>query len=140
VALSADSRHLFIPDYVRGIGVLDLTSRHVEWLPMKGQFALNGIDGLYAAGRELIAVQNGTTPERVVIFRLNDSLSEVTSEAVIERASPILGDPTHGVIVGSTFYYIANSGWDVIDEHGGLQPGARLSPARVMSVDLQRLQ
>jgi hypothetical protein len=139
-ALYPDSKHLFIPDYLRGIGVLDLTSRHVEWLPMKGLFALNGIDGLYAAGTELIAVQNGTTPERVVTFRLNDSLSEVTSEAVIERASRTLGDPTHGVIVGTTFYYIANSGWDVIDEHGELKPGSRLSPARVMRVDLRRLQ
>jgi hypothetical protein len=135
-----DGKHLFVPDYLRGIGVLDLTSRHVDWLPMNGQFALNGIDGLYAAPRTLIAVQNGTAPERVVIFRLNDSLNEIASEAIIERASRTLGDPTHGVIVDTTFFYIANSGWDVIDEHGELKPGAKLSPARLMRVDLQQLR
>ena len=26
--------------------------------------------------------------------------------------------PTHGVIIGSDFYYIANSGWDIIDALG----------------------
>jgi len=103
---------------------------------MKGRFALNGIDGLYSTGEILVAVQNGTAPERVMIFRLNHSLSEITSEAVIERASRTLGDPTHGVIVGTAFYYIANSGWDVIDEHGELKPGAHLSPARVMKAAL----
>ena len=136
-ALHPDGKHLFVPDYLRGIGVLDLTSRHVQWLPMKGRFALNGIDGVYAARKALVAVQNGTAPERVVIFTLNDPLTEVTSEEIIERASPTLGDPTHGVIVGTTFYYIANSGWDVVDEHGELKPGARLSPARVMQVELR---
>lgn len=134
-----DGRRLFIPDYVRGIGVLDPTSRHVEWLPMMGRFALNGIDGLYATRGALVAVQNGTAPERVVMFRLNDSASEIVSEDIIERASRTLGDPTHGVIVGTTFYYIANSGWDAIDEHGKLKPGGRLSPARVMRAELQDL-
>jgi len=135
-ALHPDGKRLFVPDYVRGIGVLDPTSRRVEWLAMKGRFALNGIDGLYSTGEILVAVQNGTAPERVMIFRLNHSLSEITSEAVIERASRTLGDPTHGVIVGTAFYYIANSGWDVIDEHGELKPGAHLSPARVMKAAL----
>lgn len=67
-----DGKHLFVPDYLRGIAVLDPASRHVDWLPMRDHFALNGIDGLYATGRALVAVQNGTAPERVVIFRLND--------------------------------------------------------------------
>lgn len=131
-----DGKRLFVPDYVRGIGVLDPTSRHVEWLAMKGRFALNGIDGLYSRGEILVAVQNGTTPERVMIFRLNHSLSEIASEAVIERASRTLGDPTHGVVVGTTFYYLANSGWDVINEHGELRPSAQISPARVMKAAL----
>jgi hypothetical protein len=135
-----DGKLLFVPDYLRGIGVLDPVSRHVDWLSMKGQFALNGIDGLYAIQGALVAVQNGTVPERVVLFRLNSARSEVTSELIIERASQTLGDPTHGVIVGTTFYYIANSGWDVIDEHGYLNRGAQLSPARVMKVELQELQ
>ena len=135
-----DGKRLFVPDYVRGLGVLDPVSKHVQWLPMQGRFALDGIDGLYARGNVLLAVQNGTTPERVVMFRLNDALSAIESETIIERAGGTLGDPTHGVLVGTTFYYIANSGWDAINEQGELKPGARLSPARVMRVELRELR
>jgi hypothetical protein len=135
-----DGKRLFVPDYLRGIALLDPASRQVHWLSMKDRFALNGIDGLYAVGNALVAVQNGTVPERVVVFRLNRALNEVISEVIVERASRTLGDPTLGVIVGTAFYYIANSGWDAIDERGELKPGTELSPARIMRVDLQQLR
>ena len=47
-----------------------------------------------------------------------------------------VGDPTHGVIVGSDFYYIANSGWDTLDEHGERKSDAKATPARIMRVQL----
>src|SRR5437763_15729297 len=112
--MSPDQRHVFVPDYSRGIGILDLTTKHVTWLTSQTPHALSGIDGLYLYGRTLIATQNGASPERVVRFRLDNSLTQVESESIIERATPTLGDPTHGVIVNGSFYYIANSGWDKI--------------------------
>jgi hypothetical protein len=129
-----DGKHLFIPDYVRGIGLLDLTSKHVIWLDQGGktQHALNGIDGLYFDRGFLIATQNGSSPERVIRFRLNAERTGIVSERIIERLTATLGDPTHGVIVGDFFYYIANSGWDVLDDHGDLKSGAKLTPARIM--------
>jgi hypothetical protein len=60
----------------------------------------------------------------------------VVGEALIERSTRTLGDPTHGVLVGDDFYYIANSGWDVIDEHGNVKPGSQLTPAFIMQVTL----
>jgi hypothetical protein len=128
----ADGKHLLVPDYVRGIGVLDLETKHVAWIPMEGKHALVGIDGLYAAGDTLIATQNGTSPERVVRFVLNASKTQVSSESIIERATPTLGDPTHGVVVGEYFYYIANSGWDNVDDHGVLKEGKTLSAPLIM--------
>jgi sugar lactone lactonase YvrE len=125
-AVLPDGKHVLVPDYVRGIGVLDLDSKAVAWLPMQGKFAMSGIDGLYAAGSTWIATQNGASPERVVRFLLNDSNMGVISESIIERATPTLGDPTHGVIVGPYFYYIANSGWDTLDDHGNVLEGKTL--------------
>ncbi|MBV8052100.1 MAG: hypothetical protein JOZ80_12965 [Acidobacteriaceae bacterium] len=135
-AVSPDGHRVFVPDYVRGIGILDLATKELKWLSMQGQFALNGIDGLYFKSGKLIAVQNGTSPERVVAFTLEPSFGKVLSEKIIEQSTETLGDPTHGVIVGDEFYYIANSGWDVIDEHGNLNPGAKMSEPRVMRVPL----
>lgn len=133
-AMLPDGTHLLVPDYVRGIGVLDLESRHVVWIPMDGRHALSGIDGLYALGSTLLATQNGASPERVVRFILDATQPRVLSESIIERATPTLGDPTHGVLVGAYFYYIANSGWDVLDEHGNLLKGKNLPVSSLMRV------
>jgi hypothetical protein len=78
-------------------------------------------------------VQNGTSPERVVVFTLDAGLRKITSEKIIERSTPTL-DPTHGVIVDGDFFFIANSGWDSIDDKGNMKPGAKLSVARLMHV------
>jgi hypothetical protein len=106
--------------------LLDLETKAVAWVPAEGKHALSGIDGLYAVGNRWIATQNGAAPERVVRFLVNDSHTGVVAESLIERATPTLGDPTHGVIVGEYFYYIANSGWDALDDHGNLLEGKSL--------------
>ena len=127
-----DGKHILVPDYVRGIGVLDFATKHVAWIPMQGKHDLSGIDGLYALGNTLIATQNGTYPERVVRFAVDASNTRVLSESIIERATQTLGDPTHGVIVDDYFYYIANSGWDSLDDHGVLKEGRSLSAPLIM--------
>jgi sugar lactone lactonase YvrE len=135
-AMHPDGKHIFVPDYVRGIGVLEIATKQVRWLSMAGRFALNGIDGLYFDHGRLIAVQNGTSPERVVAFTLDATLTRVESETIIERATNTLGDPTHGVAVGNDFYYIANSGWDAIDDQGNMKPGVKPSVPRMMRAKL----
>ena len=136
-AVVPDGKTLYVPDYVRGIGILNVETRHVGWIPMNGSHALNGIDGLYLTGRTLVATQNGTSPERVIEFALDPGLARITSETV-ERATPTLGDPTHGVIVGDSFYYIANSGWNTLDDHGHRKSGVTPSAPLVMRAPLQR--
>jgi hypothetical protein len=56
------------------------------------------------------------------------------AEQVLERPTRTL-DPTHGVYVNDDFFYIANSGWDALDEHGAVKPGAHLTPALLMKID-----
>jgi sugar lactone lactonase YvrE len=135
-AMHPDGKRIFVPDYARGIGVLEIATKQVRWLSIGGRFALNGIDGLYFDRGRLIAVQNGTSPERVVAFTLDPLFTRIESETIIERSTTTLGDPTHGVVVDNDFYYIANSGWDVVDGHGNLKPGAKPSPPRMMRAQL----
>jgi hypothetical protein len=131
-----DGTHLVVPDYVRGLALLDLNTKRVDWIPMEGKHALSGIDGLYAVGDTLIATQNGVWPERVVRFAMAVPVTRVLSESIIERATPTLGDPTHGVVIGEYFYYIANSGWDSLDEHGVVKQGKTLTPPIIMRAKL----
>jgi hypothetical protein len=118
-ALSADEKTLYVPDYVRGIAAITLSSGAVAWLQPADAIALNGIDGLYVFLDSFIAVQNGTTPARIVQFSL-----DLRKQKMLEANTPELGEPTHGTIVGNTFYFIANSGWDEYDDQGNKKVGS----------------
>jgi hypothetical protein len=136
-AALADGKHVLVPDYARGIGVLDLDTKQVAWILTEGEHALSGIDGLYAVGNTLIATQNGASPERVVRFTLDTAGTGLVSESIIERGTATLGDPTHGVVVGDDFYYIANSGWNVLDEHGNILEGRSLPVGLIMRTPIR---
>jgi hypothetical protein len=131
-----DGKHIIVPDYVRGIGVSEIATKQVRWMSTEGRFALSGIDGLYFDRGRLLAVQNGTSPERVVAFSLDPSFTRIESEMIIERSTCTLGDPTHGVVVDNDFYYIANSGWGVVDDRGNMKPGPKPSVPRMMRAKL----
>jgi hypothetical protein len=132
IAICSGTQKVFVPDYVRGIAVFDIETGAVRWLSTRGRYALDGVDGLYCHRTWLIAVQNGTSPQRVIMFTLNRSKSGVTRETIIERATSTLGVPTHGVFVDHRFFYIANSGWNSVDEHGVPVPALPLTRARIM--------
>lgn len=138
-AMHPDGKHVFVPDYSRGIGVLDLATKRVRWIDPEHQHALQGIDGMYYHDGVLIAVQNGANPERVVVFRLDPGFTRVISETTIERATPTIEDPTHGVLISGRFYYISNSGWSELDDHGNVKSGSKLTSAHIMEADLNRL-
>ena len=125
--------HVFVPDYLRGVAAFDPTTGRARWLASGGRYALAGIDGLYCRGGALLATQNGASPARVVAFRLSVRGDAIVGEQVIDRATP-LTDPTHGVVVGKAFYYLGNSGWAALDDHGHVNPGAALTPAVIMAV------
>jgi sugar lactone lactonase YvrE len=117
--LSADERLLYVPDYVRGIAAMDLKSGKVEWLQPAADIALSGIDGLYLHRGSFIAVQNGTSPPRVIRFS-----SDLIKQEVLEANWDGLGEPTHGTFVGDDFLFIANGGWPEYDRDGKKKAGS----------------
>ncbi len=135
-ALTPDGTRLLVADYSLGIGVIDLKTKTLSWLPHAKQIALEGTDGLYLRGHSLIAIQNGTAPARVVQVDLTTDLTRGESFSVLEQASPKLGDPTHGVFAGNSFYFIGNSGWNRMTDSGQLTPGAPTDCPVVMEMKL----
>jgi hypothetical protein len=75
-------------------------------------------DGLYWYRDGLIAVQGIPTLQRVVRYALTADGTGITSSAVIERGQPVVHQPTTGVLVGSRFYYIANSQYGRLGDRG----------------------
>lgn len=117
-ALSADGRLLLVPDYTRGIALVRLSNHELTWLQHTPELALFGLDGFYWRGHTLIGVQNGTTPERILVMSLSTDCTRVTSWHVALAQVSGLGDPTHGLLRGRDFYFLANSGWDRFDDDG----------------------
>jgi sugar lactone lactonase YvrE len=118
-ALSQDEKTLYVPDYERGIAAITLSTGAVTWLKPADTIALNGIDGLYVYRDSFLAVQNGTTPARIVRFSL-----DLRKQELFEANTPELGEPTHGTLVENAFYFIANTGWDEYDDQGKKKAGS----------------
>jgi hypothetical protein len=137
-ALNADGKTLFVPDYTRGISAVDLRTSESKLIPHPRELSLAGIDGLYLAGRSLIAVQNGTSPARIIRMQLDSSLARIESFEVLESNSPELGAPTHGVVVGDRFYFLANSGWDRLSDDGQVKPGATFEAPSIRELTITR--
>ncbi len=135
-AVTPDGRRLLVADYVRGIGVVDLSTRAVTWMPHPYEVAVNGIDGFYLFGTTLLAVQNGVQPNRVIRLDLDPPLARILRWEPLESGSAGLGVPTHGTLVGNRFYFLANSGWDQLADDGSLKRGGKLTSATVLVVNL----
>ena len=136
-ALSPDEKRLFVPDYSRGITVVDLATKQWKLLEHPKELSLGGIDGLYLKDKTMLAIQNGTTPPRLIRMSLDDSLTRVIQWETIEANWPGLGSPTHGVVVGDQFYFIVNSGWDRMNDDGSVKQGAAFEAPQIRQMKIR---
>jgi hypothetical protein len=129
-ALARDGQRLFVADYPLGIAIVDLRKKQtdkLEYLPHPENIAVTGLDGLLRDGNSLIGIQNGTNPARIIRYHLDPAQTKIVSAEVIEQSTERLGDPTHAVAANGMIYVIANVGWNKVDDHGKLKPGAQFT-------------
>jgi hypothetical protein len=137
-AVIASEGALLVPDYSRGIAIVSLAPGKgiVAWLHHPPELSLSGIDGLYLQGHTLVAVQNGTVPERILIMTVDREYRRITNWRVALARVPGLGDPTHGVIRGNEFFALVNSGWDRVDAQGDFGTDTSALPAQIWQIRL----
>ena len=133
IALSADEKLLFVASR-EGVSVFNVDAKSRSQLGHDDNVTLSGMDGLYVYGNSLIAVQNGIN--RIVRYYLNAKSDRVERSEIIEANHPMFMNPTTGVIVGDTFYYIANSQFGSFDERGALFPMEKLFEIVVLKAKL----
>jgi sugar lactone lactonase YvrE len=135
MAFGRDQGTLYLADYARGILRIDLAGRTIQPVPSDGLTVL-GIDGLYRAGDDLIGVQNGVAPARVIRLRLSPGGDRIVGTELLERGRPDYAEPTLGVVVGRSFYYVANSQWDRFKDDGSVDQPDLLRPPLVLRLPL----
>lgn len=136
LALDEARNRLYVADYLAGLFVVDADTGETEAMAGPPDAHLGGIDGLYLYRGDLIGIQNGTMPQRIVRVRLDETGTAVARVDVLQQALAGWNEPTHGVVVDDRLYYLATSNWPAYDDDGSLREGASLSPLRIMSVTL----
>jgi hypothetical protein len=136
LSFTPDEKHLFMADYAKGIFLIDLQTKKLVNLQPAPNITLLGLDGLYSYQGNLIGVQNGINPPRLVRLSLSRDMSRIERLETIEANNPLFDEPTLGVLVKDTFYLIANSQWGMIDEKGQLAPAEKLKEPLVLKIKL----
>ena len=97
-----------------------MVTRAVRRLEPPPNATLIGLDGLVRAPNgDVIAVQNGLRPNRVLRLVLDADGESVVSVTVLESAHLTMAAPALGcVATGGDFYFVGNSGWARFDEAG----------------------
>lgn len=131
---SADGRRLYVSDYGYGLAEVALADGSVARLESDANTMLDGIDGLYPWRGGLIAIQNGTSPRRILFLRLSQNGGRVASVQVLESANPEWGEPTLGAVRPRDFLYVADAQWERYGPGGALQgEGAtHVTPVRLL--------
>ncbi|MEM7107006.1 MAG: hypothetical protein AAF519_02180 [Bacteroidota bacterium] len=117
LALSPNEECLFVADYISGIFKINTATKSKTKIALPKNVSPKGIDGLYFYRNSLLAIQNGTTPFRVMKLNLDAKKENVTDAEIFDQARPELGEPTQGVIRDDRFVYIANSPWSHYTEN-----------------------
>lgn len=122
ITLSPDESRLYVA-HLEGISAVDPRTGALAPLPHPPTAAMADIDGLYACGNSLIAIQRMADFQQVSRFLLSPSGDSIVAMEAIERGHPAYVDPTTGVMIGGDLFYIANA------QFRRLAPDHTLAPA-----------
>jgi sugar lactone lactonase YvrE len=127
---------LVVCDHANGLLRVDLAARSVRRIEAPADTTLIGLDGLaLAANGDVIAIQNGLRPNRVLRVVLDPSGETCTSVTVLESGHLTMAAPSLGCIAtDGDFFFVANAGWTRFENTEG-----RPSPPRSVPVFRTRL-
>ncbi len=137
MALDNQRDRLFVADYLVGLFRVDPLTGETHAMANPGNAHLGGIDGLYLYQGDLIGIQNGVTPQRIVRIRLDAAGTTAIRIEVLQQGLADWSEPTHGAVRDDRFVYLATSNWPAYGDDGALRPGAELAPLRIMSIALE---
>jgi hypothetical protein len=132
-ALSSDGSTLFVPDYAIGIAAVSVATGKITWLTHSDSLALTGIDGLYRVGSDLVVVQNGLEPNRIMRLTLDAQMLRVVRATALARG-PLARSLTHATVAGGWLYFITKSGWERVADDGTMTAGKPADAPTVMRV------
>jgi len=117
LAESAHGKALVVADYTSGLYRVDLISGDILHLEVPKTASLVGIDGVTRFGNDLIVIQNGIQPARILRIHMSTDWKAIDSVEVLLRGGK-LDEPTNGVVSGDRYVFVARSQWSDFDGDG----------------------
>ena len=134
LVLDDSGNYLYVADYNGGVFRVSVADGSMAKLDVADDISDYGIDGLYRYGDELIAIQNGSRPHKLVALRLAENGSAISASRTLAANLEQFDEPTLGVVRGNDFYFVANSHWNRFDRDNNLPQG--LSGPIILKVTL----
>lgn len=132
LAVSDDNKSLYFADYALGLFGIDLTNGKPFALRHNPErLVVGGVDGMNYYDGNLIIIESGMTPQRVMRLQLMPDGRGIAGAMPLDVAQPAFEGPTVGTLVGDNLYFLVSSEKDLYDSNGVLTDADKLSPVEV---------
>ena len=122
IALDPDEKVLYFADYLSGLYKRDLSTGETTKISLHEDISEKGFDGIYLVHDDLLAIQNGAKPNKLLRLSLNSDHTAVITHKIVDQNIEILDEPTQGIVFEGQFYYLANSPWPYYNKQDLLLP------------------
>jgi hypothetical protein len=137
LAVSGDGKKLYIADYEAGLVGIDLDEGRGFYLAPGPKLSLYGVEGVYWYQNNLVVVQNGFPPARVMRVTLDASGEKIVRAQALEAGQPDMTLPTRGAVAGDDFYFIANSQKTQYDAYGIPRDASKLEGVKLFKTNVR---
>jgi WD40 repeat protein len=122
-----------------GIARVDTTTGEPTRLPQPDNVVTGGIDGLYWHDGDLLGIQNGTNPGRVIRIALVDKGTRIAGITVLQSSHhPDFNEPTTGAIANGALNVIGNSYVGHYQPDGSIKDAGQLRGTAIVAGPLSK--
>ncbi|EGF91454.1 hypothetical protein ABI_28700 [Asticcacaulis biprosthecium C19] len=132
---SEDATILIVADFISGLYRIDLTAGSMMRILPPETGSTLGFSSMSRHGKDIVAIQTGFEPNRIVRLRMSDDWSQITAVDTVLRSKQ-LSQPTQGLVTGDHYIFVARSQWDNLDGQGN-PVAPEPEPAVIGAVKLQ---
>jgi tetratricopeptide (TPR) repeat protein len=135
LAESEDGSLLIVSDFTSGLYRVDLKAGNMTRLLAPADGNLLGLSSIARYGHDLIAIQNGFKPNRVLRIHMSEDWTQAESVEVLLRSEKLLAQPSQGLVANDFFVFVAKSQWGHLDDQGNPR-AEKVEPALVGVIKL----
>ena len=136
MAVSPDSKVLYFADHERGLFGYELATGKPFEVLGGPNLALGGIEGLQYWRNQLVIVQSGMIPARVMRLKLSADGKAIVGAQPLSANQPIVAVPTLSTLNGDQLLFIGNSQKNKYDRFGLPKNRNELEGTRLIQLDL----